>query len=191
MCCNGMQPLFPNSPLHRILILGPSGSGKSTLGERIGRVPGILAVHLDMHYWKPNWVDTPEDEWSIKVKELIVSETWVMDGNYTSTLQMRADAADTIIFLDMTRRLSYLRVLVRYLRNRGKTRPDVTEGCPEKIDMEFIRWIWDYPRTRKPTILRFLEKLRASKNVYILHNQREIEEFLNALRIGNGRDGRI
>ncbi len=182
---------LPDSPLRRILILGPSGSGKSTVCKRIGRILDIPAIHLDMHYWKPNWVETPKDEWPDKIKELISSEAWVIDGNYTSTLKIRTDAADTLIFLDMTRRLSYLRVVTRYLRNRGKTRPDVTEGCPEKIDWDFIKWIWDYPRTRKPMILRFLEKLRASKNVYILHNQREIEEFLNALRIAFGRDSRI
>lgn len=186
-----MQSIFPDSPLHRILILGPSGSGKSTVGKRIGRILSIPAVHLDMHYWKPNWIETPKDDWPDKVKELIALETWVMDGNYTSTLQMRVDAADTIIFLDMTRRLSYFRVFVRYLRNRGRTRPDVTEGCPEKIDLEFIKWIWDYPRTRKPAILRFLENLRESKNVYILHNQKEIEEFLDALRIRYDQDDRI
>ncbi|MFW9808776.1 MAG: AAA family ATPase [Candidatus Thorarchaeota archaeon] len=163
------------------MILGPSGSGKSTVGGRISRILGIPSVHLDMHYWKPNWVETPKDEWIDKVKELIASETWVMDGNYTSTLKMRAKAADTLIFLDMTRRLSYFRVFSRYLRNRGKTRPDVTEGCPEKIDLDFIRWIWDYPRTRKPVILRFLNRLRESKNVYILQNQREIEDFASAL----------
>ena len=182
---------LPDSPLRRILILGPSGSGKSTVCKRIGRILDIPAIHLDMHYWKRNWVETPKDEWPDKIKELISSEAWVIDGNYTSTLKIRTDAADTLIFLDMTRRLSYLRVVTRYLRNRGKTRPDVTEGCPEKIDWDFIKWIWDYPRTRKPMILRFLEKLRASKNVYILHNQREIEEFLNALRIAFGRDSRI
>jgi adenylate kinase family enzyme len=173
------------------LILGPSGSGKSTVGKRIGRILCIPAIHLDMHFWKPNWVETPKDEWFDKVKELIASETWVMDGNYTSTLPMRVDAADTIIFLDMTRRQSYLRVVTRYLRHRGKTRPDVTEGCPEKIDMEFIRWIWNYPRVSKPRILRFMEKLRASKNVYFLRNQKEIEEFLEALKIRYGRDRRI
>ena len=186
-----MQPLFPDSPLHRILILGPSGSGKSTLGKRIGRILGIPTVHLDMHYWRPNWIETPKDEWSIKVKELISSEMWVMDGNYTSTLQMRVGFSDTIFFLYTTRRVSYFGVLVRYLRNRGKTRPDITEGCPEKINMEFIRWIWNYPYTRKPATLRFLEKLRAIRNVYILHNQKEVEEFVRALRIRYGRDGRI
>jgi adenylate kinase family enzyme len=181
-----MQPLFPDSPLCRILVLGPSGSGKSTISKRIGRVLGIPVVHLDMHYWRPNWLETPKDEWPDKVKKLIASQAWVMDGNYTSTLKMRAEAADTLIFLDMSRRLSYFRVVLRYLRNRGKTRPDVTAECPEKIDIDFVRWIWNYPRTRKPVILRFLEKLRVSKNVYILHNQREIEDFLIALKIKYG-----
>ncbi|MFX1604893.1 MAG: AAA family ATPase [Promethearchaeota archaeon] len=186
-----MEPVLPNSPMRRILVLGPSGSGKSTVGKRIGRILGVPAVHLDMHYWKPNWVETPKDEWPEKVKELIASETWVMDGNYTSTLKMRAEAADALIFLDMTRRLSYFRIISRYLRNRGRTRSDVTEGCPEKIDLDFIRWIWEYPRTRKPVILRFLEKLRARKSVYILRNQREIEEFLITLRNKYGRESRI
>lgn len=178
-----MQLLFPDSPPRRILILGPAGSGKSTVCRKIGRILGIPVVHLDKHYWNPGWVDTPKDEWPDKVRKLIVSEAWAMDGNYSSTLKMRAKAADTLIFLDMTRRLSYFRVISRYLKNRGRTRPDITEGCPEKIDMEFIRWIWNYPNISKPRILRFLEKLRKSKNVYILNNQEAIEEFLNELRL--------
>lgn len=180
---------FPQSPPQRILILGPSGSGKSTVCERIGKILGIPIVHLDKYYWNPNWVDTPKDEWKIKVKRLIQPESWAMDGNYTSTLKMRADAADTLIFLDMTRRLSYFRVITRYLKNRGKTRPDVTEGCPEKIDLDFIKWIWDYPTTRKPKILNFLEKMRSTKNVYILKNQREIENFLETLKIRYNQGG--
>jgi len=173
-----MQLVLPDSPLRRILILEPSGSGKSTVGKRIGRILGIPTIHLDIHYWNPNWVETPKDEWPGKVKKLIASETWVMDGNYTSTLKMRADAADTLIFLDMTRRASYFRIFVRFLRNRGRTRNDVAEGCPEKIDLDFVKWIWNYPRTRKPVIFRFFEKMKLNKNVYILRNQKEVEKFL-------------
>ena len=186
-----MKLLFPDSPPRRILILGPGGSGKSTVCKRIGRILGIPVVHLDKHYWLPNWVKTPKDEWPDKVRKLIVSEAWAMDGNYSTTLKIRAKAADTLIFLDMTRRLSYFRVISRYLKYRGRTRPDVTKGCPEKIDWEFVRWIWRYPNYSKPRILRFFEKLRKSKNVYILNNQNEIEEFLEALKTRYGRDGRI
>lgn len=177
--------------MKRVLILGPSGSGKSTLGRKIGKILDIPIIHLDRYYWNPGWINTPKEEWQTKVKELIDAEEWVMDGNYTSTLGLRAAAADTIVFIDIPRRLSYLRVFVRFLRFRGRTRPDLTEDCPEKIDWDFIQWIWDYPRIRKPVILRFLEKLSTTKNVYILHNQREINEFLKTLRNRNGRDGRI
>lgn len=168
--------------MKRVLVLGPSGSGKSTLGERLGRIIGIPVIHLDQHHWKPNWVYTPEEEWKAKVKDLISSDSWVMDGNYTSTLKLRASRADTLIFIDIPRRLSYLRIVTRFLRFRGRTRPDLTEDCPEKIDLDFIRWIWDYPRTRKPVILRFLEKQKATKNVFILQGQREVEAFLHCLR---------
>ncbi|PNX51385.1 MAG: hypothetical protein BV458_11610 [Thermoplasmata archaeon M9B2D] len=167
--------------MKRVLILGPSGSGKSTLGEKLGRILGIPIIHLDQYYWKPDWVYTPEEEWQAKVKNLISSESWVMDGNYTSTLKLRASAADTIIFIDIPRRLSYLRIFTRFLRFRGGTRPDVTEGCPEKIDWDFIRWIWDYPRTRKPVILRFLENLKTTKNVFVLQGHQEVEAFLQSL----------
>ena len=183
-----MQLVLPDSPPCRIVILGPSGSGKSTVCKRIGRILGIPVIHLDMHFWNPNWIETPKEEWHEKVRKLVTSETWVMDGNYSSTLKIRTDVADTIILLDMTRRQSYLRVIVRWLKNRGKTRSDVAEGCPEKIDMEFLRWIWTYPRRRKPATLRFLKRLEASKNVYYLQNQQEIEKFLKALRIRYGRN---
>jgi adenylate kinase family enzyme len=178
--------------MKRVLILGPSGSGKSTLGKRLGRILGIPIIHLDQHYWESNWVETTEDEWRTKVKNLINSESWVMDGNYTSTLKLRVSKADTIIFIDVPRRLSYLRVFARFLRFRGETRPDLAEDCPEKIDWDFIRWIWNYPTTRKPVILRFLERQKPTKNVFILRGQKEIEEFLNSLRRnGDGRDDRI
>lgn len=165
-----------------MLILGPSGSGKSTLGERLGTILGIPIIHLDQHYWKPNWIETPENEWRDKIKSLISLDSWVMDGNYTSTLKLRASAADTIIYIDIPRRLSYLRIFTRFLRFRGQTRPDLADDCPEKIDLDFIRWIWDFPITRKPVILRFLENLNSTKSVFILRGQKEIEGFIHFLK---------
>ncbi|MFW9974667.1 MAG: AAA family ATPase, partial [Candidatus Thorarchaeota archaeon] len=157
----------------------------STLGERLGRILRVPIVHLDQYYWKPNWINTTEEEWRVIVRELISSDSWVMDDNYTSTLKLRSAAADTIIFIDIPRRLSYLRVISRFLRFRGRTRPDLTEDCPEKIDWDFIRWIWDYPRTRKPVILRFLGTLKSTKNVIILRGQKEVEMFLDYIRKTN------
>ena len=169
--------------MKRILILGPSGSGKSTLAERVGQILKIPVIHLDRHYWNPNWQVTPAEEWTEKVKDLISKERWVIDGNYKTTLVMRTKRADSIIFIDFPRRISYLRIFLRFLRNRGRSRSTVAEGCEEKIDWEFLEWIWTYPKTHRPPILRFLRHLDDTKEVFILRNQKEIERFVKLLMI--------
>ena len=170
--------------MKRILILGPSGSGKSTLAERIGRVLKIPVITLDRYFWNPNWEKTPRDEWIEKVKKLVMEEKWVMDGNYTTgTLAMRVKRADSIIFIDFPRRISYLRVLTRRFRYRGKTRPSVADGCPEKIDWEFLEYIWSWRKKRRPQILRYLKQLDEIKDVFVLRNQKQIERFIQLLAI--------
>ncbi|MFW9931231.1 MAG: AAA family ATPase [Candidatus Thorarchaeota archaeon] len=167
--------------MKRILILGPSGSGKSTLCERLGKKLNLPIIHLDRYYWNPGWQETPPDEWTQKIRDLISGDCWVMDGNYKSTLAMRSRAADSIIFIDMPRRTSYLRVFLRFLKFRGRPRPDLTEGCPEKIDRDFLEWIWYYPMTHRPVILGLLRKLESTKSVIILKGQNEIERFVSSL----------
>ena len=167
--------------MKRILILGPSGSGKSTLCERLGKKLNLPVIHLDWHYWNPGWQETPHDKWEEKVRNLISGERWVMDGNYRSTLAMRSQAADSIIFIDMPRRTSYLRIFLRFLKFRGRSRPDLAENCPEKIDRDFLEWIWYYPKTHRPVILRFLRHLKSTKNVIVLKGQHDIERFMASL----------
>jgi len=147
----------------------------------MGRKLSLPIIHLDRHYWNPGWQETPPEEWEQKVKDLISGERWVMDGNYTSTLAMRSQAADSIIFIDVPRRVSYLRIFLRFLKFRGRTRPDLPGDCPEKIDRDFIEWIWYYPITRRPAILRFLKKQEAKKNIVILNGQHDIERFIASL----------
>ncbi len=170
--------------MKRILILGPAGSGKSTLAERIGRILKIPVITLDRYFWNPNWEGTPKDEWKEKVKKLTMEEKWVMDGNYTSAnLTLRVRRADSIILIDFPRRISYLRVLTRRFRYRSKTRPSVADGCPEKIDREFLGYIWWWWKTRRPQILRYLKRLDEIRDVFILRNQKQIERFIQLLAI--------
>ena len=83
----------------RVMVIGCSGAGKSTLAIRLGRRLGLPVVHLDQRFWKPGWVETPDDEWDERMRELVAEERWVIDGNYGRTQVMRMERADTIIFL--------------------------------------------------------------------------------------------
>ena len=163
----------------RIIIIGSSGGGKSTLARQLGDITGLPVIHLDNVFWNPNWVETPKDIWLEKVTELLKGEQWIIDGNYGGTMKLRAEAADTIIYLDFKRYICLYRVLKRRIQNQGKTRPDMCEGCKEKIDLEFIRWVWTYPK-KKPGVEKLLASLE-DKNIIVLRSKKEVDGFIKTV----------
>lgn len=167
--------------MKKIIVVGSGGAGKSTFARRLGDALNIEVIHLDQIYWKPNWVTMPKDEWSKILEGLLASDSWVMDGNFGGTREMRMAASDTIIFLDIPRRICLYRILKRAVVYYGRTRPDMAEGCREKFDPEFVEWVWNYPNRSKRSLLEQIEKF-ADKKIVILRSTNEIESFLEELR---------
>jgi len=136
--------------MKRIAIIGPGRAGKSTLARQLGDRLGLPVIHLDAHYWHEGWTETPKDVWEQAVRELTRREAWILDGNYGGTMDIRLAAADTIIFLDLPPLLCLWRVGTRQIRYRGRTRPDMGPGCPERLTSFFLKYIWNYRRDRRP-----------------------------------------
>jgi adenylate kinase family enzyme len=164
--------------MKRILIVGSGGAGKSTLARRLGKILKIEVIHLDTLYWQPNWVKIEKPKWYEILSELTEKDSWIMDGNYDSSLGVRIKNCDTIIFLDFPRLLCLYRVLKRRLTYRKTNRPDMAAGCNEKIDFEFIEWIWNYPKKDKLKVEEVLKKIEDEKTVIRLKSQTEVEKFL-------------
>lgn len=165
--------------MKKIAIIGSGGAGKSTLARQLNKKTGIEVYHLDAIYWKPNWFLTPRDKQIEIQKKLVEKESWIIDGNYGATLDLRLNAADTIIFLDIHRIICLYRAFKRVLKYWNKTRPDMGEDCDERFDLEFFKWIWRFPKTRKPAILRKLEDLPQERSVIILSSLKEVKAFIN------------
>ena len=163
--------------MRRALVIGSGGAGKSTLAARIGERTGLPVVHLDALYWRPGWEPTPPDEWAARVAALCARDAWVMDGNYGRTLDARLAACDAVVFLDLPRLLCVWRVVRRVLRSYGRTRPDMAPGCREQFSLEFLRWVWDYPRRRRPDVLRKLAALDQGQRVVVLRSAAAVERF--------------
>lgn len=106
-----------------------------------------------------------------------------MDGNYGGTMEIRLNAADTIIFLDIPRTICVIRACKRIFQFRNKQRPDMGEGCKERLSLEFLKWIWEYPKKKRPDILKKLEQLSKEKRVIILKSQKDIQNFIETLTI--------
>ncbi|HKY26918.1 MAG TPA: DNA topology modulation protein [Pyrinomonadaceae bacterium] len=163
--------------MRKVLVIGPGGAGKSTLATQLGELLNIEVLHLDKFYWHPGWIETPKSEWLETVEELVRRDSWVMDGNYSGTLDVRYQACDTVIFLDISRTICLWRVIKRAIMYRRNSRPDMAEGCPERLTLEFILWIWNYPRRTRPKIVRMLES-HSDKKIVWLRSQSDVERFL-------------
>jgi adenylate kinase family enzyme len=165
--------------MQRVAIIGCGGSGKSTLAQQLGAIVNIDVVHLDRLFWQPGWVEPSKDAWQQVVQSVVAGERWIIDGNYGGTMDMRLNAADTIIFLDMPRSLCLWRIIKRRAQYHGTTRPDVAVDCPEKLDWTFIKYVWKYPAARRPQVLQKLMQYRNGKRVIILRSRADAQRFLN------------
>jgi adenylate kinase family enzyme len=167
--------------MKRIAVIGSGGSGKSTLARQLGETLQLPVYHLDKLYWQPNWQALPQDEWKNLQESLCNKSTWIMDGDYGGTVDIRLAAADTIIFLDIPRLLCLWRVTKRFLRYRGSSRPDMVDGNKERLNKEFLMWLWNYPKEKKPQILSKLGPLKREKKVIILSSPKAVKIFLAQL----------
>ena len=166
----------------RILILGPNGSGKSTLARRIGERLGIPVVHLDAIYWNPGWVPTEVGRFRERMAEAAGCDTWVMEGNYTSHLDLRLPRAEAVIWLDLPRHVYFPRAIWRSIRNYGRERDDVGRGNPEQFDLSFFRdWVWTYPARSRARHAQLLASLPSGIPGIILRSRREVTNFTNNL----------
>jgi adenylate kinase family enzyme len=163
--------------MQRIAVIGSGGAGKSMLSRQIGAILDLPVIHLDQHYWSPGWVATPDDEWLDRQRELLAGDRWVVDGNYGGTLELRAELADTIVFLDLPRRVCVARAL-RRLRSPVLQ----AEGCPQRMDAQFLRWIWSFPTHTRPRMLAVLSTYAATTDVVHLRSSAQVRTLLAELR---------
>ena len=155
--------------MQRIAIIGPGGSGKSRLANELGRRLDLPVTHLDDLFWKPGWVEADRDEWEALNRELVQGERWILDGNYGGTMEIRLEAADTIVFLDLPPLLCIWRVL----RRRGRDEP-----ASARRFLEFVAYIWRYRRTRRPAVEDRIRRHGAGKQVHVLNTRRDVQQFL-------------
>ena len=169
--------------MERVLIVGSPGSGKSFLARRLAAATGLPAVHLDRHYWAPGWIEPSPEDWHTRLASLVDRPRWIIDGNYPATLGLRLARADTAIFLDVPRSVCLTRVLRRTLRGLGRERgDDIAPGCPERIDLPFLRYVWHFSRDHRGRVARALESFPG--RVIVLRSGRDVAAFVNSIARG-------
>lgn len=105
-----------------------------------------------------------------------------MEGNYAAaTFASRLPRADLIVVIEQPRRVCMRRVLWRSLTQWGRSRPDMAPGCPERFDVVFLRYVWNYRRNSAPKIDALLEQAAPAAPIVRLRSDAEIARFLDSL----------
>lgn len=170
-----------NLNMKRIMIIGSGGAGKSTLARQLGERLHLDVYHLDALMWRPGWVMAPRAERIDIQQRLVKKDEWVIDGNFGNTLDLRLQAADTVILIDLPRIVCIYRVLKRVVRYRGTTRPDMGASCEEKLDFAFLKWVWNFPDIQRLQLLQQIQQHPTQPHLIHLKSSRVVRNYLQSI----------
>jgi adenylate kinase family enzyme len=160
----------------RIALIGCGGSGKSHLARALGTALGIMPVHLDALYYDRDWNPLPQEEFAALQRDMVTQPRWVIDGNYASSLPIRLEPADTVIFLDLPARSCLRGILQRRLRHGGGQHDAI--GVYNRITWNFVRYIIGYRRTMAPRVRQLIAEHAGDAEVVVLRSRRAARRYL-------------
>ena len=163
--------------MKKIIVIGCPGSGKSTLSRKLHNITEIPLYHLDMMFWNEDKTTVEKSVFLKRLSEVLIKDSWIIDGNFSSTMEQRMNECDTVIFLDYPTDVC----LDGVEKRRGKPRGDIPWIETEE-DEEFTEFIKTFNVSRKPAILELLDKYKE-KNILIFKSREEADRFLNECEV--------
>ena len=162
--------------MQKIIIIGSPGAGKSHLARQLSEITGIRMYHLDMIFHNADRTTNSREYLRERVREIFRQDSWIIDGTYLATMEMRLQECDTVIYLDLD-----LETCLEGIRNRaGKPRSDMP-WIEEEPDPEFVEYVINFEHDQKPRMEKLLEEY-PDKNIIVLKSREEIAEFLEKLK---------
>ncbi len=162
--------------LNKVIVIGSPGAGKSVFSKRLNEKTGLPLIHLDLIWHKPDKTHIPREQFDAVLERACQEERWIMDGNYSRTLELRFAHADTVIFLDYPPEVCLEGIAGRI----GQTRSDMpwVEDC---LDPELKQTVEEYPHKNRQTVYRLIKKYQTDKTVVVFHSREDAERYLENL----------
>ena len=181
--------------MERVWVVGNSGSGKTTVARAIAGASGSPHMELDAVFHQPGWTELPVEEFRARVGAFVAAERWVVDGNYAAVADLVWRTADTVVWIDLPRRV-VMRRLARRTLSRALRRTELWNGNREplrnftslKPERSILVWAWtrhDLYRSRyeEAMVSGAWPRVRFER----LRSRRAVEEFVRG--VGGGAGG--
>ena len=159
--------------MKKVIVIGCPGSGKTTFAEKLNKRTGLPLFYLDAIWHKPDRTHISREEYDQRLAEIMELEEWIIDGNYSRTMEVRMQASDTIFLFDLP-----TEVCIQGATDRlGKARYDVP-WIDTELDPNFKKEIEEFPEKTLPHIYELLEKYKENRQVVIFKSRMQAEEYL-------------
>ncbi|MEV7971191.1 topology modulation protein [Sphaerisporangium sp. NPDC088356] len=161
--------------MNRVAVVGSGGSGKSHVARELGRLLGAPVTHLDAVYYDDAWNPLPPEKFEAAQRGLVTAPRWVIDGNYNSTLRIRLDTCDTVIFMDVPTRTALRGIISRQVRHGAGQH---SAGVYNRINWGVLRYVATYRRRMRPQVLEKISQYGRHATVITLTSRRRTRRWL-------------
>ena len=162
--------------MKKVIIIGCPGSGKTTFAKKLHEATGLPLYHLDAIWHKPDKTHISREEFDARIQEIFAEDSWIIDGNYSRTIEMRLRECDTVFLFDLPTDVCLQGATERL----GKGRYDMP-WIENELNPNFRREIEEFKDKKLPEIYSLLEKYRREKKIIVFKTREKAEQFLATL----------
>ncbi|EAC2295605.1 ATP-binding cassette domain-containing protein [Listeria monocytogenes] len=172
---NELQTELKNK--EKVLIIGPNGAGKSTFATELGKHYDFEICHLDKLFWQENWNAVAKADFEDKVDNIMSSKKkYIIDGDYFFNLEKRLEHADLVIWIKIPLFLCVANIIKRRFKYMTNVRPDVTEGCDEKLNLSFLLYALKYNKRSGKQTKELLDNV-YDKELFVIDSYKKLKSY--------------
>ena len=164
--------------MKKVIVIGCPGSGKTTFAEKLRDKTGLPLYYLDAIWHKSDRTHISREEFDARMAEILPLGEWIIDGNYSRTIERRITECDTVFLFDLPTEVCLEGAISRI----GKERYEMP-WIETELDAQFKKEIEDFPAKNLPAIYQLIEKYRDGRAVVIFRSREQADEFLKGEKI--------